>query len=47
MKCPKCKKEMYHYDYGNTFGYMPMAHCINKKCEWVGIKRDMDGVTND
>jgi len=39
MKCPKCKKEMEKYWYGNAFGNVERIICKNKTCHWYGIYR--------
>lgn len=41
MKCPKCKKQMSEYEYGNVFQTIPVAYCYNEQCEWFGIKREL------
>jgi len=41
MKCPKCKKEMDEYTYGNKFRDEEGLYgvCRNLKCWFFGIER--------
>lgn len=40
MECPKCKKEMHEFKYGNAFGSETKLVCENKDCWFYGIWRN-------